>query len=538
MSNYDTDEVRKAAEGKWLYVLSVLSDGRLDQAIEKVGRHVPCPVHGGVDGFRLFKKDADLTGGGVCNTCGAKTNGFDLLMWVNGWNFSQTVDAVGEYLGVEKGSWTLPQTTAATKAKPTSKRNQSYYGNLVLHGPAPFDNKPDNEDSYFVILRYQNGAEHKFWGVGLQCALEESGAQENDVIEMTCTGKEAVVVPCKGDDGQMIYKQTLRNVWKIKVRGEKNTESRSQDVASGEEVSSQGKSSTEETPRQGKEMPHTSFHRDPKLDEIQKRLELQRKRNEANAERHLGNILRVWNESLPFTSRVTGPLRRYFQNRGLIFNEHEVERSDSLRFCPSLAYFEEVEEVNEKGEKSVRTKETGNFPAIVCALRDAQGELVTLQRTYLSPDGEKAKVKEPKKMMSIPQGLDIKGCAVRLGNPSQGILGVAEGLETALAAYRVSKIPVWATVNAEFLKGFSPPEGVHTILVWADKDRSLTGEKAAYSLKTRLEELGLTVYILLPKSPIPEGAKGIDWNDVLMNEGIIGFPDARNLQRVIRRNVA
>lgn len=34
-------------------------------------------------------------------------------------------------------------------------------------------------------------------------------------------------------------------------------------------------------------------------------------------------------------------------------------------------------------------------------------------------------------MMPIPDGLDVNGAAIRLGEPTEGILGVAEGLETA-----------------------------------------------------------------------------------------------------------
>ncbi|MBZ3672428.1 hypothetical protein JT305_10370 [Salmonella enterica subsp. enterica serovar Senftenberg] len=75
----------------------------LEPALRKHGRHVSCPIHGGKDGFRLFK-DAHLTGGGVCNTCGANHDGFELLMWLNNWDFKQCLSEVGDYLGVEKSN--------------------------------------------------------------------------------------------------------------------------------------------------------------------------------------------------------------------------------------------------------------------------------------------------------------------------------------------------------------------------------------------------------------------------------------------------
>ena len=141
-------------------------------------------------------------------------------------------------------------------------------------------------------------------------------------------------------------------------------------------------------------------------------------------------------------------------------------------------------------------------------------------------------------MMPIPDGLDVNGAAIRLGEPTEGIPGVAEGLETALSAYRVTQIPVWSTVNATLMESFEVPEGVHTVLIWADKDKSVTGEKSANVLKAKLEKRGIRVYVLLPKLPIPPRAKGIDWNDVLMSQGSLGFPNARYLRDFIARRRA
>ncbi|EAB2091575.1 TPA_asm: hypothetical protein G3541_004674 [Salmonella enterica subsp. enterica serovar Heidelberg] len=100
MSYYKADTVREAANGNWLFILAALAP-HLEPALRKPGRHVSCPIHGGKDGFRLFK-DAHLTGGGVCNTCGANHDGFELLMWLNNWDFKQCLSEVGDYLGVEK----------------------------------------------------------------------------------------------------------------------------------------------------------------------------------------------------------------------------------------------------------------------------------------------------------------------------------------------------------------------------------------------------------------------------------------------------
>lgn len=88
--------VKQEARGRWLDILESLAPG-LNAAINKPGRHVPCPVHGGKDGFRLFKNVND-TGGGICNTCGSFDDGMALLMWYNDWPFPKVVEEVGGYL--------------------------------------------------------------------------------------------------------------------------------------------------------------------------------------------------------------------------------------------------------------------------------------------------------------------------------------------------------------------------------------------------------------------------------------------------------
>jgi putative DNA primase/helicase len=88
--------IKNQAKDRWHKILEACAPS-LTAAIENNGQHVPCPVHGGTDGFRLFP-DSDLTGGGVCNTCGNFPDGFKVLSWVNGWNFNETFDAVKAFL--------------------------------------------------------------------------------------------------------------------------------------------------------------------------------------------------------------------------------------------------------------------------------------------------------------------------------------------------------------------------------------------------------------------------------------------------------
>ncbi|WP_374683382.1 primase-helicase zinc-binding domain-containing protein, partial [Accumulibacter sp.] len=104
---YQTQSVKEDARGRWERVLPDLAPA-LKEAVERRGKHVPCPVHGGRDGFRVFP-DVDQTGGGVCNTCGFFADGLSLLMWVNDWDFSRTIREVAEHVGGQPVSSTCRQ---------------------------------------------------------------------------------------------------------------------------------------------------------------------------------------------------------------------------------------------------------------------------------------------------------------------------------------------------------------------------------------------------------------------------------------------
>jgi hypothetical protein len=149
---------------------------------------------------------------------------------------------------------------------------------------------------------------------------------------------------------------------------------------------------------------------------------------------------------------------------------------------------------------------------MVALVTDTDGAPVTVHRTYLTPNGCKAPVPAPKKLMGYP-GHRLVGGAIRLFSPGP-VLGVAEGIETALAVHLSTGMPVWSAVSANLLERMEPPAQTSLVVVWADRDRSGTGEAAALSLRERLLERGIPVAVHLPPGTIPTGAKGVDWADV------------------------
>jgi phage/plasmid primase-like uncharacterized protein len=147
----------------------------------------------------------------------------------------------------------------------------------------------------------------------------------------------------------------------------------------------------------------------------------------------------------------------------------------------------------------------------------ADGSAMTLHRIYLQPDGAgKAPVPSPKKLMASGQNRSLVGAAVRLCPVAFGknpALGLAEGIETALAVRAMTGLPVWAALSATLLERFTPPPGLCRLVVWTDKDRSGVGEQAAQALRRRLSP-SVEVRIRVPLVPIPPHARGVDWADV------------------------
>jgi putative DNA primase/helicase len=149
-------------------------------------------------------------------------------------------------------------------------------------------------------------------------------------------------------------------------------------------------------------------------------------------------------------------------------------------------------------------QQLGRFPGLVAEVRDISGELATLHATYLS-SGQKLADHEPRKLLSPLTGRD--GCAVRL-MPSADLLGIAEGIETALSAAFLESVPVWGALNTALLAKFEPPAGVALLRIFADRDEA--GLIAAGRLMERLQG---RVRFELRVPPAP--AK--DFNDLLMS---------------------
>jgi putative DNA primase/helicase len=97
------------------------------------------------------------------------------------------------------------------------------------------------------------------------------------------------------------------------------------------------------------------------------------------------------------------------------------------------------------------------------------------------------------------------GSAVRLAPITRGILGVAEGIETALSASVLFNVPVWAALDKWGLENFAVPYDVMALMIFADNDEGGGGLEAAQRLQARCE---VSSEVLMPDKV------GTDWNDV------------------------
>ena len=134
-----------------------------------------------------------------------------------------------------------------------------------------------------------------------------------------------------------------------------------------------------------------------------------------------------------------------------------------------------------------------------------EGDLVAIHITYLK-NGKKLDGYEARKNIGKTTGHE--GCAVRLLPVTGNILGIAEGIETALSAAVLDDLPVWAALSAALLSKFEPPPGVSRLRVYVDRDEA--GLTHALKLFERLQGR-IALEIRIPAAP----AK--DWNDVLQH---------------------
>jgi len=143
------------------------------------------------------------------------------------------------------------------------------------------------------------------------------------------------------------------------------------------------------------------------------------------------------------------------------------------------------------------------WPGLIALARIADGTRAPgIHRTFLLDDGS-AKAPAGKKMLG-----SVAEAAVRLFSmPEDGHIGVAEGIETALAAHALFGTAVWAALSADGLARFRWPGGTTRVTIYADAGDA--GRQAAATLSDRLNRVDIPNEIVVP-------LHGDDFNDDLL----------------------
>lgn len=186
---------------------------------------------------------------------------------------------------------------------------------------------------------------------------------------------------------------------------------------------------------------------------------------DANSSKERVQLQRIWTEAQPLDA---DPVTRYLAERGFALSNYPK----CLRYHAALEYREK----DDKGKSQL----LGTHPGMVARVEDVDGlKPLGLHRTYLTPNGAKADVKEPKKSLG-----KIAGGVIRLFAADKE-LGVAEGIETALGASRIMELPVWSTVSSGNLEKLDLPDVVQRLHIFSDMEAGFAGLKAAATLANR-----------------------------------------------------
>ncbi len=222
---------------------------------------------------------------------------------------------------------------------------------------------------------------------------------------------------------------------------------------------------------------------------------VRRQSNDFSADRMKKLVQRLWDEALAITAG--DEVDRYLTHRGLALSQYP----EALRFHPALGYYEK--------DDAGTSRKIAEYPAMLARIQGADGQTITLHRTYLE-NGQKAPHREVKKVLSA----GINGAAVRLFEPTEE-LAIAEGIETALAIHLSTGKPAWAALNARNMEKLWLPETVRLVSIYADNDANseYDGQACAFVLARRLKKErekkgGTRVEVFVPR------CAGSDWADV------------------------
>jgi hypothetical protein len=198
---------------------------------------------------------------------------------------------------------------------------------------------------------------------------------------------------------------------------------------------------------------------------------------------------RLWAMSQPIHGTLA---ETYLHQRGIT----DLRRCGNLRFHPNCWYRPDADDPPGTAEA---------FPALIAAVRNTDGDLTGVHRTWLDPTANgKAAIATPRRAMG-----DLLGNGVRFGKAGT-VMMAGEGIETMLSLRQIlPRMPMIAALSAAHLAALQVPASLRRLYIARDNDPA--GRNVATTLADRAQETHIETLML--------DAKLGDFNDDLRQIG-------------------
>lgn len=194
----------------------------------------------------------------------------------------------------------------------------------------------------------------------------------------------------------------------------------------------------------------------------------------------------IWNAAGPIRGT---PAASYLERRGLPL-EFTSQQAD-LRFA-RLSF----------------DRSATKYSALVAAARNVDGEIVAIQRIFLTEEGEKL-ASDCKRSLGSCKGAAIRLTGFNITDRSFDHIHVCEGLEDGLTLARMGEAEVWVTMGATNLASVNLPAQCTKVTIATDNDEA--GSRASSLATAAFLKQNRAVITWAPPSQFK------DWNGYLMH---------------------
>jgi DNA primase len=198
---------------------------------------------------------------------------------------------------------------------------------------------------------------------------------------------------------------------------------------------------------------------------------------------------RIVNSSAPIDGT---PAAVYLRSRGITMD------------LPHTLRFARLAPPQIEGNGLLAANGPGLLPTLVAIVTNPTGELVGLQRTYLTEDGRKAatKVTDTDRKPKVKYSLgNVIGGSIQIGPPSASML-VTEGLEDGLTLAQALGRSVWVAAGTSMMPQMTFAPVTRAVVIGADGDEA--GDAAAMKAAAAYREAGLAIRIMRPTPPFKD----------------------------------